>query len=84
MTVQRNKILAAGTLASLVLAGCGGGGDAAPVATTPPAPTVVTISAAGIVKYFTDMIAGTSETTDPVDASLVELAVDDKAEPGAL
>ena len=78
------KVAATLALAVAVLSGCGGG--SAYVAPTPPDPTpvITTISAAGIVKYFSDMFASTSETTEPLNANLIELAVDDSAEPATL
>ncbi len=77
-------------LTLLLLAGCGGG-SSDPFSTgsavqggagTAVGPTVITV--AGIVKYLTDLMAGTSDATEPTNANAVELAVDDTAEPAAL
>lgn len=71
-------------LVLLMLTGCGGG-SSDPFSTgaaTPSTPSAVTI--ANVVKYLTDLMAGTGEATEPTDANAVELAVDDTAEPAAL
>jgi hypothetical protein len=66
----------AATLFTLGLTACGGGGSSADTATSPsntPVPAAVA--------YAQSVIATSSDTTDPVDTSAVELAVDDSAEP---
>ena len=76
------KLLGAALLTSAALAGCGGGGSIdvlpTPVAQTP------SNSVSALVAYLQELIAGTSESTDPVDINGLELATDDTAEPSAI
>ena len=69
---------------ALLLAGCGGG-SSDPFSTGAASPgTSAVVTVTNVVKYLTDLIAGTSDATEPSDANAVELAVDDTAEPAAL
>lgn len=65
--------------ATLVLAGCGGGGGGS----APPQPGI-SQSATALVAFMNDLIAGTDETSEPVDIDGVTLVTDDTAEPSPL
>ena len=81
-----SKLVATAGLCAVLLAGCGGGGDGdntVVINAPPPAPAVPqTISS--VVAYITELIAGTSETTEPTDINLLTLAADDTSEPAPL
>jgi hypothetical protein len=66
-------------LSAAVFTGCGGGNTTAAV----PAPDIAQ-SVAAVVSYINGLIAGTSETGDPVGINALTLAVDDTAEPSAI
>ena len=75
------KLLGAALLTSAALAGCGGGGiDVLPTAEA----QTPSNSVSALVAYLQELIAGTSESTDPVDINGLELANDDTAEPSAI
>ena len=84
------KLLSAALLTSAALAGCGGGGGGIDVLPVPPvavAPTPTPTpsnSVNALVAYLQQLIAGTSDSTDPVDINGLELATDDTAEPSAI
>ena len=67
--------------AALVLSACGGGGDGGGAA---PAPPDISQSVAALLDFMKGLIAGTSETSDPIDINPLTLAVDDAAEPSPL
>lgn len=78
-----NARLVLATVASTVLlAGCGGGGDSDSAAdsVTPGSPQTVT----AVVSYINNMIAGTSENGDQVDVNALTLAEADADEPVAI
>ena len=76
------KLLSAALLTSAVLAGCSGGGiDSLP---QPPVAATPSNSVSALVAYLQTLIAGTSDSTDPVDINGLELATDDTAEPSAI
>ncbi|MDB5868182.1 MAG: hypothetical protein JWP96_514 [Polaromonas sp.] len=77
-----SKLMAGAGLCALLLAGCGGDGDGKVVVITPTPPGPQTISS--VVAYITDMIAGTSDTTEPTDINLLTLAADETSEPAPL
>ncbi len=71
----------AAVVSTALLAGCGGGGgDSAPV---PPKPDIGT-SVGALVDFMQLLIAGTSETSEPIDTDTLVLVVDDSAEPAPL
>lgn len=73
------KLLSVAVLTSAFLAGCGGGGDDAPVAQTP------SNSVNALVAFVQDLIAtSTNETGEPIDINGLTLATDDTAEPSAI
>ena len=81
MLKKTTTLWCAAALATALLAGCGGGGDdAAPVAPKPG----IDISVSALVDFFQSLIAGTSETSEPIDIQPLVLVVDDSAEPAPL
>lgn len=77
-----SKLLGAALLTAAALAGCGGGSiDVLP---TPPVAQTPSNSVNALVAYLQELIAGTSESSDPVDINDLELATDDTAEPSAI
>lgn len=68
-------------VATALLAGCGGGGGDG--ASAPPKPDIGT-SVGALVGFMQSLIAGTSETSEPIDTDSLVLVVDDSAEPAPL
>jgi len=80
------KVLPAGLLAAALLSGCGGDSSSSPEAIAPPPPSGPSVltpapnlsgSVAALYAYMFALIAGTSETGDPVDINGTALAIDD-------
>ncbi len=69
------KLMPSLLLSAALVAGCGGGGGAA----EPPAPGIGE-SVTALLDFVAGLIAGSSETTEPMDISTLTLAVDDTAE----
>lgn len=78
MTKLKLKILASSVLAAALLAGCGGGGGGGTAAED------ISQSTSDLLAYMNRLIAGTDETSEPVDINALTLAVDDAGEPAAL
>lgn len=79
---MKNQLLLGLVLGTSILAGCGGGGiEALP---TPPVAQTPSNSVNALVAYVQQLIAGTSESTEPVDINGLTLATDDTAEPSAI
>jgi len=77
-----NKLVWALVLGTALVAGCGGGGDSYAEASKPTTPTNLSVSA--LFKYIGDLIAGTSDTSEPADVNGLTLAVDETTEPTPL
>ena len=74
-------------LACIALAACGGGGGGGGGGGTVAGsgvPASAISSTGGLIAYMQQLIAGTSETGDPVSLGDVTLPVDDTAEPAAI
>jgi len=82
MKTSKSLALLSTIVVAFTLTACGGGGGDTGSDTTTPAMT--TISVAGMVKFMTDIIGMTSDTTSPNDISTTQLAVDETSEPGAI
>ena len=80
MLNHRQFLLPVVVSAALLVSACGGGGGG-PAA---PAPPDIGRSVADLLGSMNSLIAGTSETGDPIDINPLTLAVDDMAEPAAL
>ena len=79
------KLVAGLVLGTALVAGCGGGGgggDSQAEAEKPTTPTDLSVSA--LFKYISDLMVGTSETSEPGDVNGLTLAVDDVTEPTPL
>ena len=73
------KLLTAAVLSAALVTGCGGGGGGGEA----PAPDIAQ-SVQAALDFIKNLIAGTSETSEPIDIGAITLAVDDIAEPAAL
>ena len=80
MLNHRQFLLPVVVSAALLVSACGGGGGG-PAAQAPPD---IGRSVADLLGFMNSLIAGTSETGDPIDINPLTLAVDDMAEPAAL
>ena len=81
MTMKKQWVLAS-VLATAFLAGCGGGSSSS-VFTAPPAQSISdTVSV--LVQYVQQLIATTSDSSEPVDINGLTLVADDTAEPTAI
>ena len=77
------KLVAGLVLGTALVAGCGGGGgDSQAEAEKPTTPTDLSVSA--LFKYISDLMVGTSETSEPGDVNGLTLAVDDVTDPTPL
>ncbi len=72
--LNRGPMLA--VMAAALLAGCGGGGGSG-------APDVAHSDSVAVA-FMKNLIAGTNETSEPIDINALSLAVDDRAEPDPL
>ena len=77
MTKTKLGFLATSVLAAALMAGCGGGGGGT-------AAEDISQSTSDLLAYMNRLIAGTDETSEPVDINALTLAVDDAGEPAAL
>ena len=76
-----SKLMTGAVLASALLAGCGdGGGGHASIGPTQPMERTIT----AVAEYIRNLIATTSDNTEPIDINGLTLAVDDKAEPAVV
>ena len=73
-----SKLLLVAGLTALLMAGCGGGGGGGFNAGN------ISQSTSALFAYITDLIAGTSDMSEPVDINGLTLATDDAAEPTPL
>ena len=78
MMTSRKFLVPVVVSAALVLAGCGGGGSDAPAAPD------ISQSASALVAFMKDLIAGTNETSEPIDINGLTLVQDDRSEPSPL
>ena len=72
-----SKWMVIAAMATALAAGCGGGSDSP---SAPVASTDISQSISALFAFITTMIAGTSETGDPIDINPMTLATDDTAE----
>lgn len=74
--------------AVVVLSACGGGGgdgvDPAGVDVATPAQPDIGQGVSALLDFMRSLIAGTSETSDPIDINPLTLAVDDTADASPL
>ena len=81
MRKLNNKWLLGAALATMLVTGCGSDGDGGGGGGGASASTNIGQSVSALVTYLNSLIAGTSETSDPVDINSVTLATDDLADP---
>ena len=77
------KLMAAAALVAVLAVACGGDDHVAET----PAPNPAAEAGQSVQKtidYLNSLLAGTSDSSDPVDINAVTLATDDTAEPTAL
>ena len=75
--------LALGAVLSVaLLAGCGGGGGGEVF--SPPASTDISQSVSALITFMNNLIAGTSESGDPIAINDLTLVADDMAEPSPI
>ena len=77
-----NKLVWALVLGTALVAGCGGGGEDRAEVEKPTTPTDLSVTA--LFTYISDLISGTSETSEPADVNGLTLAVDETTEPTPL
>ncbi len=83
MLNKTTSMLGAAVVSAALLTGCGGGGGDGggdPVAPKPDTST----SVGALVEFFQSLIAGTNDTSEPIDINALVLVVDDSAEPASL
>ena len=78
MNNLKPKLILTAVVSAALVAGCGGGGDG-----VVPAPDI-SQSVSAALDFINNLIAGSSETGEPMDVSAVTLAVDDATEPASL
>ena len=69
--------LASAALATALLAGCGGGGGNANAGIQS---TDISQDLTALYNFMVGLIAGTSDSTDPIDVNALSLVTDDTAE----
>jgi len=85
--MQRLHSMVLGAAAAALLAACGGGGGgnpAAPTVTLQPGsdvPQSAASSISGVIAFLQSLIAGTSETSEPITIGDATLATSETAEP---
>jgi hypothetical protein len=79
------KLMAGAALSAALLAGCGGSSDdhgANGTGGPPPGPVAQTIT--DVVAYINGLIAGGSDSVEPVDTNALTLVANDSTEPAPL
>jgi len=85
MKILTSKAFFASVLGVVALMGCGGGrSSSGQVPTADAAMPATSIAATEVLQYMAEMQATSSDSTEPRDITLVDLAGDDTAEPGAV
>ncbi|MES2944660.1 MAG: hypothetical protein V4772_17470 [Pseudomonadota bacterium] len=85
-----SRLMLAAVLSAALVAGCGGDGSAAPPIVAPvptPTPTPVadiSTSVSDLFAFVSALIAGTSDSSDPIDINPLTLATDNAASPTPL
>lgn len=74
------KLILAAVLSAALVGGCGGGGGGG----GETAPGLGQSATTALLAFMNSLIAGTDETSEPIDTTALTLAVDDKAEPDSL
>ena len=86
MFTSNPRLLAGAALCAALLAGCGGSNDDHGANNganaSPPGPVAQTIT--DVVAYINGLIAGGSDSAEPVDTNPLTLVANDSAEPAPL
>ena len=69
-------------LSAALLAGCGGGGSGE--VSSPPVSTDISQSVSALITFMNNLIAGTSESGDPIAINSLTLVTDDTAQPSPI
>lgn len=81
--LKLNSRLALGAvLSAALLAGCGGGGSGE--VSSPPVSTDISQSVSALITFMNNLIAGTSESGDPIAINSLTLVTDDTAQPSPI
>lgn len=83
MLTTHSRLMAAAALSALLLAGCGGSNnDNNPGSGGPQGPVAQTVS--DVVAYINGLIAGTSDSAEPIDIDGLTLTADNGSESAPL
>jgi hypothetical protein len=77
---RRLRVALATVAAAAALSACGGGGGG----DGSEQPSAISQQVSSLLAYMNQLIAGTDETSEPVDIEAVAVPVDDTAEPSAI
>ena len=85
MLTTHSRLMAAAALSALLLAGCGGSNDDnnnSGGSGSPQGPVAQTVT--NVVAYINDLIAGTSDSAEPIDIESLTLTADNGSESAPL
>ena len=82
MLKQHFRLALGAVLSAALLAGCGGGGSGE--VSSPPVSTDISQSVSALITFMNNLIAGTSESGDPIAINGLTLVTDDTAQPSPL
>ena len=87
MLKLHSRLALGAVLSAALLAGCGSGGSddvsSAPVPNAPVS-TDISQSVSALITFMNNLIAGTSESGDPIAINSLTLVTDDTAEPSPI
>ncbi len=82
MLKQHSRLALGAVLSAALLAGCGGGGSGE--VSSPPVSTDISQSVSALITFMNNLIAGTSESGDPIAINSLTLVTDDTAQPSPI
>ena len=82
MLKQHSRLALGAVLSAALLAGCGGGGSGE--VSSPPVSTEISQSVSALITFMNNLIAGTSESGDPIAINSLTLVTDDTAQPSPI
>ena len=83
MLKLHSKMALGAALSVALLAGCGGGGGGSSTAFLPVS-TDISQSVSALITFMNNLIAGTSESGDPIAINDLTLVTDDTAQPSPI